>query len=297
MLDTRLNLGRNLLFEASIKLVVLTRFATRLAPELPPPSRSWVESRFDLFERYCLASMRANCQDGYLWLLLVDPELPADLLQRIADYEREFTQIRVLPVASFSDRDTIAAHIASTLTTADTAVLTTRLDSDDAVSVDFIERLRAAAACVPPAEKRVIVFSHGYELKGSRLYWRIFPRSPFASLLEPIGAAAELQTILNADHEDVDALAPVTVLGAPPAWIQVIHGGNVLNRVRGLRAPRARLLGRFAVNDAALETPESIVQFVIGWIYSVIRLAGLIIATPRYWAKVGEVLGVRKRPT
>lgn len=279
-------------YETSIHHVVITRFATRLVPDGPAPDRGWVESRFDLFERYCLSSMQSQDRRDFVWLLLIDPELDDDLSRRIQQYESVFAPIRVVRVGSFDDTAMIAKHVLDGVTVDHNSVLTTRLDNDDAVSTDFVSRLREAAARVPAGERRVIVYTHGYELAQGRLYWRIFPRSPFASLLEPAVLMRAPETVLATEHEQVDALAPVISLGAPPAWIQVVHGGNVLNRVRGIRVPRKRLAGCFVIDDSSVSGRERAGPLLIAMLGSVLRLSWQLVTTPRYWAKVGEVVGV-----
>ena len=281
--------------ETSIHHVVITRFATRMMADGAAPSREWVEGRFGLFERYCLPSMQAQGRDDFVWLLLVDSDLDDDLLDRVRRYESVFAPIRVVTVESFGDAANIGQHVLAGVNIAHGAVLTTRLDSDDAVSEDYMSRLRAAAAEIPAGESRVIVYTHGYELAKSRLYWRIFPRSPFASLFEPAALSSPPTTILAANHERVDALAPVIALGAPAAWIQVVHDGNVLNRVRGIRVPRRLLAGRFAIDRDLIVAPEPIGSLLLGVIGSALRLGWQLITTPRYWAKVGDVVGLRRR--
>ena len=279
--------------EASIHHVVITRFATRMVVDAAP-KREWVQSRFDLFERYCLSSMQAQDRRDFSWLLLVDSAVDDDLTSRIRRYESVFAPIRVATVGPGHEQATVAQHVLAGVNASHSAILTTRLDNDDAVSTDYMNRLRAAAAGVSLGERRVIVFTHGYELAHGRLYWRVFPRSPFASFLEPARPPNPPTTILGAEHEQVDALAPAITLGAPAAWIQVVHGGNLVNRVRGLRVPRRSLAARFAIEDDHVNEQESIAPLLFGMLGSALRLAWQLITTPRYWAKVGQVVGVRR---
>ena len=41
------------------------------------------------------------------------------------------------------------------------------------------------------------------------------------------------------------AAGPVVQVGGPGGWLQVVHGGNVSNKIRGRRVPPAELAGRF----------------------------------------------------
>ena len=272
--------------------IVITRFAVRL-PGSPPPSSEWVTSRFDLFERYCLASMRAQTERRFTWLLLIDPELDADLAQRVRAYESESPAIRVRTVAAGDAPGAIPARVAELVPPRPSLLLTTRLDNDDAVSTDFVERVRAAALMDSDEVPHVYVFTSGFELSEGRLYWRSFPRSPFASLLEQHVPGRAPTTIMAAEHEAVDQLAPVRAITDPPAWIQVVHAGNVLNRIRGVRVSRKRLAGRFVIDDPAVGLPESQIELAFAVPFSAMVLGWRLVTTPRYWRKVRDVLRLR----
>lgn len=268
--------------------VLLTRFAVRLAPLDPVPSPAWIAERCRLFETYCLPSVKAQSGTNFVWLLLVDPQIDAESRSRLEAYSGQMSAIKVADYVSGSYESLVRAVTSDTAA----AIITTRIDNDDAVSRDHISRVRAAAAAVPEGERKAFVFTSGYELSEGRLYWRPFPRSPFSSLIEP--STSPLSTIMAAGHEQIDELAPVVELGSPAAWLQVVHGGNVLNRVRGVRVPRNRLRGAFSVADDSLYQPEPVLSLALGIPGSYLRLAADLARNPRYRAKVRALLAGRR---
>ena len=99
---------------------------------------------------------------------------------------------------------------------------TSRLDDDDAIAVDYVERILAAA---PDAGCHAIVFDWGFTSVNSRLYWQPLPRGPFASVLADLRES--ICTVLDYEHEHLEDVMPVVHFGRPSAWLEVIHGENL----------------------------------------------------------------------
>ena len=57
--------------------------------------------------------------------------------------------------------------------------------------------------------------------------------NPFASLMEAMGPG--VRTIWGEKHVDIERLAPLALVGGAPAWMQLVHGSNVSNRIKGRR--------------------------------------------------------------
>ena len=99
-------------------------------------------------------------------------------------------------------------------------------------------------AAVAAAEPRRAAFNltNGYVFDGRRAYAHAHPSNAFASLLEPWDTA---RTVSDVQHMDLAAAGPVVQVDGPGGWLQVVHGGNVSNKIRGRRVPPAELAGRF----------------------------------------------------
>jgi hypothetical protein len=63
-----------------------------------------------------------------------------------------------------------------------------------------------------------------------QVYW---PSNPFLSLIEKVQEGNKFTTVLCVPHNRVRTAGQVRSLWCPPQWIQVLHGSNLLNNLRG----------------------------------------------------------------
>ena len=224
--------------------VILTRF------NLATPGREsqlrnqpgWLAERFDLFERYCLPTLAAQTGKDYRWIIYFDDGTPEpfrariEACRRVCDFHPYFTPLFPGEQWAISTRAVLEAA-----GQAAPWLLTTRLDNDDGLAVDFVARLQAAVVEGPP-RRAAFNLTNGYVFDGRRAYAHAHPSNAFVSLLEPW---AEARTVAATVHMHLAAEAPITQVGGPGAWLQVVHGGNVSNKIRGRRVPPSELAGRF----------------------------------------------------
>jgi Putative rhamnosyl transferase len=217
--------------------LVLTRFNVRWI--VGPHDTDWLAHRFDLFERYCLPSMRGQTEQGFRWLVFFDESTPEPYRSRVERYTDwpAFTPCFIGPPSSEVYDAAIAAHLDGA-----ERLLTTRLDNDDALARDAVERLQAA---IRPGPREFLNFPDGYVWHRGRLYAHSHPSNAFLSLSEP---AAGFRSAWADPHEEAARVAPVRQLPGEPAWLQVIHEHNVSNRVRGRRYPADRVRASFALD-------------------------------------------------
>jgi len=108
-------------------------------------------------------------------------------------------------------------------------LITTNLDNDDGLSSDFVDRLQR----VPLKHARTAVyFTYGLVRSGSSLYLRPDRNNAFCSVSETWEAPV---TCWTAWHNLLSETMPVQEIPGAAAWLQVVHGSNVSNRVRGRR--------------------------------------------------------------
>lgn len=207
--------------------VLLTRFnlPSAGAEGKRRATAGWLERRIVLFERYCLPSVRAQACQDFNWLIYFDPESPDWLKRRV---ERHAAQGIYVPVFRSSvSRAELIADITRAAGRHGSHLMTTNLDNDDGLAVNFIHRLRAVA---PPAEKTAVYLAAGLTKSGSRIYLRMDKRNAFCSVLDAWTSAS---TCWSDWHNLLGKSMRVTELYDEPAWLQVVHGANVSNRVRG----------------------------------------------------------------
>lgn len=217
---------------SNIKHIILTRFnvASPGREEKIRLRSGWLDRRFQLFEDYCLPSVAYQTVSDFEWIIFFDAKTPSpyrkriELLRERFPFSPEYTEI-------FEMRN-VAPLIASRRNSEDW-LLTTRLDSDDVLGMDFVHRVRHG---LKMQERQVVNFLNGAILSLTdvpKLYLIQDRSNPFASLLERFNA--EARTIWSERHVDLERMGRIEQIDAPPAWMQIVHGENVSNRVKGRR--------------------------------------------------------------
>lgn len=229
---------------------VLTRFNIA-SPGREAPIRNapgWLGRRFDLFEAYCLPSMAAQEPGTFRWLIYFDEQTPAEFRSRIEAAQAivPFDAIFVGPFRA----GLAALDVAARLTSRNGRLITTRLDNDDAVSSDFLARVKAEADRFP--DGTIINFREGIALQNGRLYTAADESNPFTSLVEQ---AADAATIWAAPHTELATRFPLRQVVTEPCWLQVVHGENVANRIKGKRLADKAVLARFALGKSVEVVP------------------------------------------
>lgn len=207
----------------------------------------WLTTRVDLFERYCLPSVRAQSSQNFRWLVYLDPDSPAWLLARLAPHiqDRVFEPVFRAEVTPAS----IVEDIHSRLGTPATHLLTTNLDNDDGLATDFVERLQRID---PGAHRAALYLSTGLILGPEGLFLRVDKLNAFCSVREtwddPVTCWADW-------HTRLPRTMPAVAVSGPPAWLQVVHDSNVSNRVRGRLVAGREYAARFPTLPTDLPQP------------------------------------------
>lgn len=212
---------------APVDHVLVTRFnLPTVGPEsLVRAREGWLRERIDLFERYTVPSVRRQTAGSLSWIVYLDPESPPWLRERLRPHVADglFT-VLLRERVSWQD---VARDVRAVTGARGEILLTTNLDNDDALADDFADRVQALAR----RHRRAAIFlSSGLIARGDEVYLRRDDHNAFCSVAEPWDAPG---TAWRDWHTLLDRHYPVVVEAGPPAWLQVVHGGNVSNRVRG----------------------------------------------------------------
>ncbi len=231
-----------------MKHILLTRFAM-IRPNWTI-SDSWLSDRYELLERYTLPSVEAQTCKNFKWVLIADPSFPEIDRCRLESY----TDV------AWVVKDDYAKAIQPYIENTDW-VVTTRLDSDDVICNTFIEGVQSAFI----EREMWYSYSRGYVAKGDRAFARTMWNSPFVSYGEPTTGAKTVYWLPHMKagqlRGDIDGQLRkglhVIDLGDTPAWVQIDHGGNILNSVS-----RMHKLGRA---DRKGVNVTSLKQFTCNW--------------------------------
>lgn len=212
---------------AGIDHVLLTRFnlPTGGVEARIRANEAWLNDRWRLFERYCAPSVARQTVSSFTWIVYFDPASPAWLRHAIEPYAdrglfHPIFRTEVPTETLIGDIRAFARHPGGTL-------LTTNLDNDDGIAVDFLERLQAA---VDFSDARALYVVNGLIKGPGGLYLRRDPDNAFCSVVTPWHSP---RTSWDDWHIMLGRTMPVVEVGGPPGWLQVVHGANVSNRVRG----------------------------------------------------------------
>lgn len=227
--------------------VILTRFnlPTGGVEGLIRAQDGWLRDRFELFEKYCAPSVAAQEGPPPKWIVYLDPASPAWLLDRMDEHAAGGLLHPVL--REVVDATHVREDLARVVPNPGTTLITTNLDNDDGLAIDFCARL----AAVETESPRAAVYVTNGLVHSARGLFRLRDRhNAFCSVRETWDHPA---TCWSEYHNQLHTVMPVVELGGAPGWLQVVHGTNVSNRVRGRLVSPDRYRASFAV---PLDVPE-----------------------------------------
>lgn len=258
---------------------VLTRFNVRNFYHKSEPTDAWLRERILLFQKYCLPSMAAQDNRHFTWLVLCDSGSP-DWFRREMVAMGEGIYEPVFVEGAFDS--SVASEIVG-LRCASRFVVTTRLDNDDAAASDFITEIQRAYS---GQRREFINLVNGAQFAKGKLYLRPYTQNPFCSLVEEVGADGP-ETVFAAHHYRIAAHGPVrNVATSHPMWLQVVHDGNVLNEIVGLRTGASSVAPHFGCE---LETVGGRWNVLAGQFRDGARIMWRLARKP---ARIGELLRV-----
>lgn len=235
--------------------VLLTRFnlPSPGAESLIRAKEGWLRGRLQLFERYCLPSVRRQSNQNFHWIIYFDPESPSWLRERINELNEDsiFTPIYRAEVSNaelLHDLEAVSGARHNEL-------ITTNLDNDDGLAADFVARVQDARS---GGTRTAIYLVNGLIRCGTRLYLRKDRTNAFCSVREEWGGA---RTCWADWHNLLGRSMNVKEVSGGPAWLQVVHDSNVSNRVRGRRVPDGPYRDAFAALLVGVSAFSPLEQF------------------------------------
>ena len=193
----------------------------------------WLEGRFELFERYCLPSIAAQDSHAFEWLIFFDILTPDWARERIAAGQRVFPFRAVF--TELFEAEGWARNVRAVIgpPEPERIVVTSNLDNDDGLANDYMRRVREAAEAGWRGETIAVNVPDGYVLCGPELYFHRHLHNAFTNLVEADTAA--IRTTKTIRHMELAEHVPIVQAEGTPGWLQVVHDGNVSNKVRGAR--------------------------------------------------------------
>ena len=216
----------------------------------------WLEHRFQLFEKYCLPSVKNQTLQKFEWIVLFDSMTPDSFKERIEGYQKECPQLRsvfVEPENGWRFAEIFRSEIVKRLKSK--RVLTTYLDNDDALNVSFVEDLQRRALTV--SYGTFINYDDGYQYYADdKFMMRVhYPTNHFVSVVEK-GESATLKGVFGfGSHATIEKIKGVKIecVKNLRMWCEVVHEKNMMNDAKFLTVYMVKdedlLRNNFAVDD------------------------------------------------
>lgn len=211
---------------------------------------NWTDERFPIFEKYCFPSIKAQSNQDFDWLIIIDSSTKKEQRSRLRNLIDQRPRTFII---EYEDWDSIEIPINDWIQTKHPKLkhlITSRVDNDDVLHQDFINKVRNIADS--QEEECLINFTNGYCMQLRKenhlLYEFNFLDNSFMSFVEPM--QIPLKTIRKYNHDcwpqETIRLNEVTDV---PLWMQLIHGKNVRNRIWGRAVPNPTQLEAFQLNN------------------------------------------------
>lgn len=213
----------------SLQHFILTRFNldTPFSKNEIFLDENWLNTRLELFEKYCLPSIQTQTNQNFQWLVFMHPETSGSFKKRLSNQISTLPNARLIELTSFQEGNLINAL--QNLTEKDYShLLTTRFDSDDAIHPDFVSCLHKAVEL--NNERNVLNFPTGVILSQQKALAYLHKSNPFISLLEPID---DFIGVFHDSFVNLPKHGKLQQLRLANAFIQVVHDDNAWNEENG----------------------------------------------------------------
>jgi hypothetical protein len=220
---------------------VMTRFNIRYNEHAPVATDEWLRSRLALFTRYTLPSMIGQTATFARWLVICDIQSPDWFKREIRALLPE--PFEAVWLSGFFGPQAAADLVQARRDPDVRHLITTRIDNDDAIARDFLAIVQGEFR---GQEFRFVNLTNGAQWDGTSMYSLSYRSNAFISLIEEVGVNGP-RTVWLDEHGRLGQYGPVTELTTHPAWIQVLHGVNLGNRVEGVRCSPADVRPHFDV--------------------------------------------------
>lgn len=213
---------------------ILTRFNLGLYRQARFHPAEWMNHRWALFKKFTAPSIAAQACRNFEWFVFFDNKTPDRAeIYKIgeelgfkpifceAPKEHSFdTAVKAFRGYLFNNRPPASA------------LITTRLDNDDALHHLFIRDIQLRVATRPAVRPYALNFQHGFrlDLETGQAVIAVKRSNPFISLVEPFDNIADVRTVWARQHTHIKEIAPVLEIKGWHKWLQVAHGNNLLNK-------------------------------------------------------------------
>ena len=202
-----------------------------------------MEERFATFETMMLPPLRAQTDDDFTLLIVIGDSLPATYRDRLEAAVADMPQAMIRAHPPGPHRKVMQAAINAVRLPGDAPCLQFRMDDDDAVACNYVERLRAVARDVSALAARhrhiAIDFNRGYIVRPTSHGLQV------AATAEPYTTAALALmvrgglpvSVMNFAHRKLAQAMPTVTLTDEDMLIRGHNDHNDSRQKKGVKTP------------------------------------------------------------
>jgi hypothetical protein len=210
---------------------------------------SWLQKRYELFERYCFPSIQLQTEQNFKWLVYFDVETPDVFKTKNELLKKDFSSFKPIYVSSFKDfEQSLLNDIENYKSEHCNYVLTTRLDNDDCLHKDAVKVIQQH---FKPVNKAIIDLKNGLALQIVNTYKLSLKKDtisgPFITLIEEYKDPMLILTVYNREHLSWIGEVEFINIGKGFYWLQIIHQNNLTNELSNQLTYDKRYLKGFVV--------------------------------------------------
>ena len=194
-------------------------------------TEKWLKNRFNLFEKYCLPSVKNQTNQNFIWCVFFDINTPIMYRKKINSISEDYPNFRPIFIdGNKMLNSSFIEYINKHTDINDDYVITTRLDNDDLIHKSFIKIIQTL---YKPMDKMIIDLRDGYNITLGKSYSEIRKYSsgfnPFISVIETTN---KFETILSKMHQDWESANNIVVFNEMNLWIELVHKENKINSTK-----------------------------------------------------------------
>lgn len=195
-------------------------------------SKDRLEERFRLLETMALPCLRAQSDPDFDLVILIGDQFPKVHRERLHDLTGDMRQVRIVSAPPKNSRNICKQLLNAARRDPSQPCLQFRHDDDDACAVDFIEKLRAAAADCHALTKRhkTVAFDwnrgHVAEVSARGIAASPIYRPFYVSSLGMFVQGNCNLTIHNFMHEKLPRFMPSVSFSEPDMFVRTHNGYN-----------------------------------------------------------------------
>jgi len=222
-------------------------------------SEEWLEERFDLFENFCLSSVKNQVNQNFKWLVFFDINTPEVYKQKVAEYKKSYKNFLPFFIDGMIN---FLPEIVNNIKNLDSEkyIITSRLDNDDCIHENYT---KVVQSYFDKQDHQALDIVDGYSLeigKNTRLGELMKLNNPFISLIEK---KEDFKTVwFRSRHGSWKYEKNMNRIKNQRLWLSIIHSKNKVNRFSGYGKVDPEKLYEFHISkNQTTEIIESLVSF------------------------------------